>query len=59
VGPRTSLAKVAATMAEHKYGSAVVMEKNRVVGMFTTVDALRALAETLDYNRTSAKQRRG
>jgi acetoin utilization protein AcuB len=32
-------------MAEHKYGSAVVMEGNQVVGIFTTVDACRALAE--------------
>jgi hypothetical protein len=32
-------------MAEHKYGSAVIMEQHRVVGIFTTVDACRALAE--------------
>jgi acetoin utilization protein AcuB len=48
VGPRASVRKVVAEMAEHKYGSAVVMEKDSVVGVFTTVDALKALIELLD-----------
>jgi acetoin utilization protein AcuB len=39
------LGQVAREMAEHRYGSAVVMENEHVVGVFTTVDALRALAE--------------
>lgn len=39
------LGKVAREMAEHRYGSAVVMESDHVVGVFTTVDALRALAD--------------
>jgi len=43
VTTRSSLSKVASEMAANKYGSAVVLEKNRVVGVFTTVDALRAL----------------
>jgi CBS domain-containing protein len=30
-------------MAEHKYGSAVIVERGKVLGMFTTVDALNAL----------------
>jgi len=47
VSPRSSLCKVASEMAEHKYGSAVVLEKDRVVGVFTTVDALRALFSLL------------
>jgi acetoin utilization protein AcuB len=47
VSPRSSLSKVASEMAEHKYGSAVVLEKDRVVGVFTTVDALRALFSLL------------
>ena len=34
-------------MAAHKYGSAVVMEAGKLVGIFTTVDALRALVEIL------------
>lgn len=45
VSPSTPLREVATEMAEHKYGSAVVMEGNQVVGIFTTVDACRALAE--------------
>ncbi len=48
VGRRSTLRKVAAQMAEHKYGCAVVLEKERVVGVFTTVDALEALADLLE-----------
>src|SRR5262245_50968853 len=43
VAPRTPIAEVAATMAERRLGSAVVMDKNAVVGMFTVTDACRAL----------------
>jgi len=48
VSPDTSMAEVARAMAEHKYGAVVVMEGKAVVGIFTTVDALRALASHLD-----------
>jgi acetoin utilization protein AcuB len=41
------LAEVCAEMAEHKYGCAVVLQHERVIGIFTTVDACRALAEIL------------
>ena len=34
-------------MAQEKIGCAVITEKDRVVGIFTTVDACRALAELL------------
>jgi len=47
VGPDAPLDEVVAEMAEHKYGSAVVMQNQKVVGMFTTVDACRALGELL------------
>jgi acetoin utilization protein AcuB len=47
VAPETPLDEVAAAMAEHKYGSAVVLQNGKVVGMFTTVDACEALAELL------------
>ena len=47
VTPETSLDEVAATMSEKKYGSAVVMQNGKVVGIFTTVDVCRALAELL------------
>jgi acetoin utilization protein AcuB len=43
VRPETPLEKVAAAMVRRKVGSAVVVDRGRVVGMFTTVDALRAL----------------
>ncbi|WP_395833069.1 CBS domain-containing protein [Archangium violaceum] len=43
VPPGTTLLEVARTMAMHKYGSAVIANKGRVEGIFTTVDALKAL----------------
>jgi acetoin utilization protein AcuB len=47
VSPDASLDEVAETMAEHKYGCAVVLQNQHVVGIFTTVDVCRALAELL------------
>jgi len=47
VGPETPLDEVVDTMAEHKYGSAVIVQNSKVVGVFTTVDACRALSELL------------
>ena len=47
VSPDTPMDEVAREMAEHKYGAVVVMEGSSVVGIFTTVDALRALASRL------------
>lgn len=47
VAPQAELDEVAAEMAEHKYGCAVVMDNNHVVGVLTTVDIARALAEVL------------
>jgi len=44
----TPVTEVAATMAEHKYGSAIVVSNGKVVGVFTTVDACRVLAEVFD-----------
>ena len=34
-------------MAETKIGSAVVMENDKVVGVFTTTDGMRVLAQML------------
>ncbi len=42
-----SLATVAGEMARQRVGSAIVLKDDHVVGVFTAVDALRALAETL------------
>lgn len=47
VSPEAPLDEVVAQMAEHKYGSVVVMQNHKVVGIFTTVDACRAFAEML------------
>jgi acetoin utilization protein AcuB len=45
VPPETSLAQVASEMAEHKYGSVVVMSGTHLAGIFTAIDAIRALLE--------------
>jgi len=47
VAPEVPLDEVVSTMAEKKYGSAVIVQNNKVVGIFTTVDACQALAELL------------
>ena len=41
--PDTPLADVVRTMTERRIGSAVIVDKGRVVGVFTTTDAMRAL----------------
>jgi acetoin utilization protein AcuB len=46
VNADAKLGDVARTMAEQKLGTAIVVDQNdAVVGVFTTTDALRALAE--------------
>ena len=47
VPPDAPLEEVTAQMATHRYGCAVVIERGRVIGIFTTTDALRVLAGTL------------
>jgi acetoin utilization protein AcuB len=47
VSPDAALDEVVAEMAEQKYGSALVTQNGKVVGVFTTVDAMRAFAELL------------
>jgi acetoin utilization protein AcuB len=44
VAPSTSLSEVARAMVEQRQGAAVVVDQGRPVGVFTAVDALRALA---------------
>ena len=46
----TSLFVVATTMAEKKIGSAIILEDGKLAGIFTTVDACRALADSLGSN---------
>lgn len=43
-GPETPLVEVAREMYQHKLGCAVIVERDRVVGIFTAIDALRILA---------------
>lgn len=47
VTPDADTADVVAHMARHRLGSAVVMEGPKVVGIFTTTDALQMLARAL------------
>ena len=47
VGPETPLDEVVGTMAAKKFGSAVIVQNHKVVGIFTTVDACQALSELL------------
>ena len=48
VEPETPVGEVVETMIERKLGTAVVTEGERVIGVFTTIDALRALHELLE-----------
>lgn len=48
VEPDTPVAEVVETMIERKLGSAVVSADERVIGVFTTIDALQALHELLE-----------
>lgn len=48
VTPKARLREIAGAMAEGRYGAALVMEEGKVVGIFTMVDACRALATLLD-----------
>ncbi len=47
VAPDVSLEQVARTMWTQRYGSAVVVQDDRVVGIFTIADSLRALSQVL------------
>lgn len=48
VRSRASLDRTVSEMATRKLGSAIVLDRNAVVGVFTVVDALGALARLLD-----------
>jgi acetoin utilization protein AcuB len=48
VNPDTPIGEVVEPMIERKLGSAVVCEGERVIGVFTTIDALQALHEMLE-----------
>jgi CBS domain-containing protein len=57
VPPDAPLDEVAAAMAESKFGCAVVVDRGSVIGLFTTVDALRALAALVRRRRARAGER--
>lgn len=48
VGPDSQLSEVVKEMASKHYGSAIVVQNGKLVGIFTTVDACRALAVVLE-----------
>jgi acetoin utilization protein AcuB len=47
VAQNAPLREVVREMAKRKLGSAVVTNKTKIVGVFTTIDALRALEQSL------------
>jgi acetoin utilization protein AcuB len=51
VSPESTVREVAAHMAAHKYGSAVIVDQGKVSGIFTAVDGLRALSLMLSQLR--------
>ena len=53
VSPDSPIDQVVAEMAAKKYGSAVVVQNSRVVGIFTTVDVCSAFAELLSSRLAS------
>jgi len=46
VEPSAPLALVAETMAAHRFGSAIVAEHGKILGIFTAHDGLRLLADS-------------
>ena len=55
--PDTPLDHVVSEMAEHKYGCAIVQQGNgKVVGIFTAVDGMRVLTDTLHQFYRAADQ---
>ena len=53
VPPTAPLDEVALEMSVKKYGSVVIMEGRKVIGILTTVDACRALADYVRAERPS------
>jgi acetoin utilization protein AcuB len=59
VPPDAPLDVVAEMMAARKHGSAVVVDRGAVLGIFTTTDALRALVALLRRGRRSPEGAEG
>ena len=58
VDPNTDAELVTAHMAEHKHGCAVVMEGHKVVGVFTSTDAISLLTVLLHESKDSTAAQR-
>lgn len=58
VTPDAPLHEVAAQMAERRHGCVVVLNADKVVGIFTTVDACMALSEVLRGSSRPTKAQR-
>ncbi len=56
VAPSTPLEQVAKTMWQRRCGSAVVVDGQEVLGIFTSSDALRALSELLTNDTIDAQE---
>jgi CBS domain-containing protein len=48
VQPDAAVEKIARAMAEKRYGACVIANKDKLLGLFTTTDALRLLAHHLE-----------
>lgn len=59
VPPGAPLEEVAATMADRRLGAAIVVDRGAVIGVFTTVDALRVLAALAGRRRARTPGRGG
>jgi len=46
--PTATLTEVVTHMAEHKIGSALIVDNEKLVGIFTEVDAFRAIADLFE-----------
>lgn len=57
VSPTAALSEVAACMVEKLEDAAVVVDRGRVVGVFTSTDALRALAATAPRRAVMTKKK--
>jgi acetoin utilization protein AcuB len=51
IGRDATVRTVAADMADHRYGSAIVVDRGQVIGIFTAIDGLRALSLLLSQRR--------
>ena len=48
IGPEVTIASAARSMAAQRADIAVVVDKEHIIGVFTTIDALKVLADALD-----------